>query len=60
MSDTNFKVGDTVVTKAGDNYSPVMTIKWIESENCLCIWYNKITNHFEEYKFPNEMLQRFI
>jgi uncharacterized protein YodC (DUF2158 family) len=58
MSNTAFKVGDNVVTNAGRTYSPLMTIKWIDNDSCLCIWYNKLTNQFDEYKFPKEMLTK--
>jgi uncharacterized protein YodC (DUF2158 family) len=56
--ENTFKVGDNVITNAGTTYSPVMTIKWIDNEQCLCLWYNKLTNHFEEYKLPYQMLRK--
>ena len=53
-----FKAGDVVTTTAGRSFSPIMVIKWIDNENCLCVWYNITTHLFEEYKFPFENLMK--
>lgn len=46
-------IGAVVTLKSG---SPAMTVSSAESENCICVWFDQISNKFEQKQFSRESL----
>jgi uncharacterized protein YodC (DUF2158 family) len=52
----DFKVGDVVRHKASGDFGPVMSVNSISDGAITCIYWNKISGHFERTDFFAEEL----
>ena len=50
----NFKEGDVVVLKSG---GPPMTVKSIQGNRVICVWWDEKTNDFKEREFEEYLLK---
>lgn len=49
----NFTIGDVVMLKSG---GPMMTVKQIEGEEMVCVFFAEETEQFREERFPHLLL----
>lgn len=49
----NFTIGDVVMLKSG---GPMMTVKTVEGEEMVCVFFAEETEQFREERFPHLLL----
>ena len=52
----NFKKGDVVILKSG---GPKMTVKSIQENKIICVWWDEKTNDYKEREFEEDLLEKY-